>query len=174
MNKEISLEKAGRFFFFSIIQTILHWSLPPVRVWLLRLLGATVGKDCVVLDCSFSNAYHYGFRKLTIGDRCFIGDEVMIDLRGGVVMEDWVTVSNRVNLVTHMNVGYQGHPLQKTYPTKESPITLQRGCFIGTAATILSGVSVGRESVVGAGAVVTHSVLNNRVVVGVPAKRVRT
>ena len=170
MNKEIGWFKAFRFVWFSCIQTLLHWSLPPIRVILLRWFGASIGKDSVILNCSFYNAYHYGFSKLTIGNKCFIGDEVMLDLRGRTVLEDYVTLSNRVTLVTHLNVGYKDHPLQKRYPTRESHILFKRGCFVGTGAIILSGVTVGRESVVGAGAVVTKNVIDKKKVVGVPAK----
>jgi acetyltransferase-like isoleucine patch superfamily enzyme len=173
MNKEITWLKAIRFIWFSFIETLLHWSLPPVRVILLRLLGTAVGKNCVILNCSFFNAYHYGFSTLTIGNNCFIGDEVMFDLRGKATLEDFVTLSNRVSLVTHINVGYKDHPLQDRYPTKESPVHLRRGCYIGTGAIILPGVTVGRESVVGAGAVVTKNVPDKTLVVGVPAKVIK-
>ena len=162
-----------RFVWFSAVGTVLHLMLPPVRVAALRLLGAHVGKGCVILDCSFFNAYHYGFKTLTIGNHCFIGDEVMIDLRGETTIEDSATVSNRVSLVTHMNVGFPDHPLQRRYPTKESSILLKKCCYIGLGAIILPGVTVGEESVVGAGAVVTKNVPPGAVVVGVPAKVVK-
>jgi acetyltransferase-like isoleucine patch superfamily enzyme len=167
---DIPLIKMIRFAWFSLMGTMLHLMLPPVRVVALRALGAHIGKGCVILDCSFFNAYHYGFTTLTIGDHCFIGDEVMIDLRGKTVLEDMVTVSNRVSLVTHMNVGFPDHPLQHRYPTKESHIHLKKGCYIGLGAIILPGVTVGEESVVGAGAVVTHDIPKSNVAVGVPAK----
>lgn len=173
MNKEISLKKAVRFAWFSFINVLLHWSLPPVRSFLLRILGAEVGKDSVILDCAFSNAYHYGFSNLHIGNRCFIGDEVMIDLRGTTILEDSVTLSNRVCIVTHMNVGYTDHPLQKRYPTIEKTVRLKYGCYIGIAAIILPGVTIGKESVVGAGAVVTKDMPEKKLIVGVPAYVVR-
>jgi len=172
MNKEISFGKAIRFVFYSFMQTILHWSLPPVRVLLLRFLGARVGRECVILDCVFSNAYHYGFSRLTVGNRCFIGGEALLDLRGWITMEDYVTLSHRVSLVTHINVGFKDYPLQKRYPTKESPVMLKRGCYVGTGAIILPGVTIGKESVVGAGAVVTKDVPDKKLAVGVPAHTV--
>jgi len=170
MNREVMISKAIKFFWFSFMETLLHWSLPPVRVWLLRLLGATIGKGTIILNCMFYNAYHYGFSKLTVGDNCFIGDEVMIDLRGETVLEDYVTLSNRVSMVTHMNVGYIHHPLQKKFPTSESFIHFHYGCFVGTGAILLPGVIIGEQSVVGAGAVVTKNVSAKTIVVGVPAK----
>lgn len=171
--QSIGIGKAVRFVWYGWYSWLIHISLPPVRVWLMRLAGANIGADTVIFDVRFSNLYHYGFRRLSIGDRCFIGDDVMIDVRGGVGMEHDVTVSNRASIVTHINVGYADHPLQQSYPTKESSVMIRRGVYIGTGAIILPGVTIGEQSVVGAGAVVTKNVSKRTVVVGVPAKPMR-
>lgn len=171
--QSIGFMKAFRFVWFSIVTGILHGALPPVRTFLLRLAGATVGSDTVIFDVDFSNLYHYGFSRLTIGNRCFLGDGVMLDVKGGITLEDDVTISNRVTIVSHINVGYASHPLQVAYPTKEARVIIKRGAYVGTGAIILPGVVVGKESVVGAGAVVTKNVSEKTVVVGVPAKPVK-
>lgn len=171
--QSIGFGKALMFLWYGLYAWIIHLSLPPVRTILLRLAGARVGADTVIFDVRFANLYHYGFRKLVIGNRCFLGDEVMLDVRGGVTLEDEVTLSNRTNIVSHINVGYPDHPLQKIYPTKESPVVIKRGAYIGTGAIILPGVTIGRESVIGAGAVVTKSVSARVVVAGVPAHIIR-
>lgn len=162
--------KAIRFLWYGWYGFLLHVSLPPIRVWLLRMAGAHVGADTVIFDVNFANLYHYGFSKLRIGSRCFLGDQVMLDVRGGITLEDDVTVSNRSTIVSHINVGYTDHPLQSVYPTKETPVRLKLGSYIGTGAIILPGVTVGKSSIVGAGAVVTKDVPERTVVVGVPAR----
>lgn len=166
----IGFGKAFRFLWYAWYAWLIRVSLPPVRVWLLRLAGARVGRDTVIFDVRFANLYHYGFSRLVIGNRCFLGDEVMLDVRGGVILGDDVTLSNRVNIVSHINVGYPDHPLQTAYPTREAAVTVERGAYVGTAGTVLSGVTLGRGCVVGAGAVVTKDVAKDTVVVGVPAK----
>lgn len=166
----IGIKKAFSFLWYGWLSWLIHISLPPVRVWLLRMAGATIGSDTVIFDVQFANLYHYGFSRLSIGNRCFIGDQVLLDVRGGVTLSDDVTVSNRTNIVTHINVGYTDHPLQTMYPTKEEAVVLKRGVYIGTNATILPGVTIGEGSVVGAGSVVTKPVLPGTVVVGVPAR----
>lgn len=168
--KTIGIWKAMRFAWFTWVSWLIHISLPPFRTLLMRLAGARVGTDSVVFDIRFANLYHYGFSRLTIGNRCFLGDEVMLDVRGGVTLEDDVTLSNRVNIVSHINVGFPDHPLQKLYPTTESHVKIKRGAYIGTGAIILPGVTVGCESVVAAGAVVTKDVPNQKMVAGMPAK----
>jgi acetyltransferase-like isoleucine patch superfamily enzyme len=54
------------------------------------------------------------------------------------------------------------------------PIVIKRNAWIGAAVTILPGVTVGENSVVAAGAVVTKDVPANTVVAGVPAKVIKT
>lgn len=165
--------KAIKFVLFGVYAWLLHISLPPVRVWLLRLAGASIGRDTVIFDVQFVNVYHYGFSRLHIGNRCFLGDGVMLDVRGGVTLEDDVTISNRTNIVSHINVGFADHPLQETYPTRESPVLFKRGAYVGTGAIILPGITVGERSVVGAGAVVTKSVSSRTLVAGVPARVIK-
>jgi len=172
--KAIGLQKALRFVVFQFAQVMLHASIfPPLRSLLLRLFGAQIGKDTVIMDVSLSNMHHYGLRKFYISNRCFVGDEVMLDVRGGITLEDNVTLSNRCHIVTHINVGYDTHPLQMHYPVKESPVVVKQGAYIGSNALILPGVTIGRESVVGAGAVVTRNVEAHTVVAGVPARVIK-
>ncbi|MDB5112014.1 MAG: acetyltransferase, partial [Mucilaginibacter sp.] len=54
-----------------------------------------------------------------------------------------------------------------------SPIVVKRNAWIGAAATILPGVTIGENSVVAAGAVVTKDVPANTIVAGVPARAIK-
>lgn len=128
-----------------------------------------MGKDTVIMDVRFVNIHQHGFSRLSIGNRCFIGDEAMLDVRGGIRLEDDVTISNRASIVTHINVGFPDHPLQKMYPMKESHVLVKKGAYVATGVIVLPNVSIGKESVVAAGAVVTKSVSDHVLVAGVPA-----
>ena len=89
---------------------------------------------------------------------------------GGITIEDDVLIGPKVNLIT------ENHPLdpgdRKALLTK--PIIIKRNAWIGAGATILPGVTIGENSVVAAGAVVSRDVLPNVVVGGVPAKIIRS
>lgn len=53
------------------------------------------------------------------------------------------------------------------------PITLEDGVWIGGSAIILGGTTIGRNSIIGAGSVVTHDIPANVIAVGNPAKILR-
>jgi len=172
--KSIGVKKAFKFLLYSIVEIILHIIiLPQLRVLIMRVLGAEIGKDTIIGDVKFANLYHYGFLRIKIGNKCFIGDEVMLDARGGIELEDEVTISNRSVLVTHINVGYKDHPLQNIYPTKEEKVIIKKGCYIGTQALILPGITIGKFSVAAAGALVNKNVPTKTLVAGVPAKKIK-
>jgi len=172
---EIGWRKALRFGFFTLALVPYRLALfPPLRAGWLRLLGARIGRRTILHDVRFFNLYRRGFAGLTIGDDCFLGDECLLDLAEGIVLENQVTLAERVLILTHMNVGYADHPLQAHFPAQAAPVRLSRGVFVGANATLLAGVTVGPESFVAAGSVVTHDVAPETVVGGVPARVLRS
>src|SRR3989344_4499512 len=156
---EIGYKKAVRFILFTFFQLFLKLlPLPNLRKSALLSAGAKIGQDSIIMDVRFFNGHHSGLQGLDIGDECFIGDETMIDLYNQVILKDQVTIAQRVTILTHMNVGYKNHPLQKYFPAKSLPVLFQEGSVVGACATVLPGVTVGRWSMVAAGAVVTCDV----------------
>ena len=147
--------------------------VPPIRVLLVRLYGARIGKRVVLHNARFFNTYRRGFAGWSVGDECFIGDECLFDLADSIEMQDQVTLAERVVILTHTNVGYHDHPLQKHFPASVGPVVLEKGCFVGAQSVILPGVRVGRGSFVAAGAVVTEDVPEGVLVAGVPARVIR-
>lgn len=90
--------------------------------------------------------------------------------RGGITIEDHVLIAPKVNLVT------TNHPITPSQrrSTLSHPIVIKKGAWIGIGATILPGITVGENSIVTAGAVVTKDVAANTIVGGMPAKVIRT
>lgn len=109
-------------------------------------------------------------RNIKVGKNVFINHACTFMDRGGITIEDNTKIGPKVNLIT------SNHPLDPSHRREvmSSPIWIKRNVWIGAAATILSGVTIGENSVVAAAAVVTQDVPPNTVVAGVPAKVIRT
>jgi acetyltransferase-like isoleucine patch superfamily enzyme len=137
-----------------------------VRNQLSEIIGMEVDESTTVFP-----PFHTNFgRSIRLGKRVFINHACSFLDIGGITIEDDVMIGPRVNLTS------ENHPLdpsdRKTVLPK--PIVLKRNAWIGAGATILPGVTVGENSVVAAGAVVSRDVPPNTVVAGIPAKVVKT
>jgi acetyltransferase-like isoleucine patch superfamily enzyme len=171
---EIGLGRAARFGFFTLAMVPYRVALfPQLRSLWLRLLGARIGAGAILHDVRFFNLYRRGLGGLSVGRDCFLGDECLIDLAEAVVLEDQVTLAERVLVLTHTNVGYQDHPLQRRFPPTAAAVVVEAGSFVGAGVTLLPGVRVGRGSFVAAGSVVTEDVPPATLVGGVPARALR-
>lgn len=141
----------------------------------LRNCGARIGEDVrfrspLVIHNSDHREY---YKNLEVGPHGYFGRELFLDLQDRIVIEDHVTISHRVMILTHTDAGTS--PLRDTFvPTSNAPVVIRSGAYIGANVTILQGVEIGRSSIIGAGAVVTRSVPPESVVVGVPARVVKS
>lgn len=172
---EIGWGRAVRFGFYTLALIPYGLALvPQLRAPWLRLLGARLGRRVIVHDVRFFNLYRRGLAGLEVGDECFLGDECLLDLAEGIRLEPQVTLAERVLILTHTNVGYADHPLQRHFPASAAPVVVETGSFLGANVTILPGVRVGRGSFVAAGSVVKDDVPPGTLVGGVPARVLRT
>lgn len=113
------------------------------------------------------------YRNLSIGAGCYLGRDLFLDLEAEVTIEDNVTISHRVMILTHTDAG--NSPLRhETVVATSAPVTIRSGAYVGAGVTILQGVEIGACAVVGAGALVRNSVAANMIVAGVPARTIRT
>lgn len=110
-------------------------------------------------------------KEIRVGHKVFINQCCTIYDMGGVDIADLVMIGPNVNIIT---AGHPLEPAERRAYIEAKPIIIERNVWIATAATILGGVTIGENSVVGAGAVVTKDVPANSFVAGVPAKVVRS
>lgn len=137
-----------------------------VREIFSELTGRSVD-DQFTLIPPFYTAYGLDIR---VGRRVFINQCCTLYDMGGVQIADLVMIGPNVNIIT------TGHPLppsERRAYIEAKPIVIERNVWIATGATIIGGVTVGENSVVAAGAVVTRDVPPNSLVAGVPAKVIR-
>ena len=141
--------------------------LVKVREIFSELTGRKVD-DTFILIPPFYSAYGLDIR---VGHKVFINQCCTLYDMGGVDIADHVAIGVNVNIITS---GHPMEPSQRRAYIEGKPIVIEKNVWIATAATILGGVTVGENSVVGAGAVVTKDVPPNSFVAGVPAKVIRS
>ena len=106
--------------------------------------------------------------RVQIGKNVFVNGGSLFMGRGGITIEDDVRIAANVQLISNNHDPYEREILTC------KPVLIRRGAWIGAGATILPGVCVGKYAIVGAGAVVTKDVPDCAVVVGNPARVVKT
>jgi acetyltransferase-like isoleucine patch superfamily enzyme len=130
-------------------------------------------KDCILIDNAGGDQDATGdFSNLTIGNRCYVGKATFFDLPSRIILGDEVIVSAKVTFLTHSDCG--NRMMSKYYSRKTGDIVIGDGSWIGANAIIFPGVKLGKCCVVGAGSVVIKSFPDYSVVVGVPAKLIKT
>ncbi len=133
-------------------------------------LSEITGKDIDGSTTIFP-PFHTNFgRFITLGKNVFINHACSFLDMGGITIEDDVLIGPRVNLTS------ETHPLDPANrgTVIPKPIVIRRNAWIGAAATILPGVTIGENAIVAAGAVVSRDVPANAIVAGIPAKVVKT
>jgi len=132
-----------------------------VRIFLLRCLGAHIGKRV---------GFYRGFEvrspwKLNVGPNTLIGHDALLDSRRGLTIGSNVNISNQVMIWT-LHHDYNNEFFAET----GNPVIINDYAWICSRAVILPGVTIGKGAVVAAGAVVTKDVAPYTVVGGIPAK----
>ena len=97
------------------------------------------------------------------------------DRAGVPVSLDDITIGDGTFIGPNVNLITTGHGLDPSdrRTTISRPIVLGRNVWIGAAAIVLPGITIGDNSVIGAGAVVTHDVPAGAVAAGNPARVIR-
>ncbi|MEZ4684945.1 MAG: sugar O-acetyltransferase [Bacteroidia bacterium] len=137
-----------------------------IRNWLSQIIGRPVDESTTLFS-----PFHTNFGKhIQLGKRVFINHACSFLDLGGITIEDDVMIGPRVNIIS------EDHPVEpeNRKTLLPSAVLIRQNAWIGAGATILPGVTIGKNSVVAAGAVVTKDVPDNALVAGVPARLIKT
>ncbi len=128
------------------------------RIWAFAhiLPGAVIGSDCNICDHVFIE------NDVVLGDR--------VTVKSGVQLWDGVRLGNDVFVGPNATFSNDKFPRSRQRPAEFARTVVRDGASIGANATILPGLTVGLNAMVGAGAVVTKDVPANAVVYGNPAR----
>lgn len=128
------------------------------RIWqyVVILSGARIGADCNICShCFIEN-------DVVVGDR--------VTIKSGVQLWDGLRVGDDVFIGPNVTFTNDRFPRSRRRPDRFAETAIEAGASLGANATVLPGVRIGRNAMIGAGAVVTRSVPANAIAVGNPAR----
>lgn len=134
--------------------------------------GVTIGRNASIRPSSYYG--HQAGEGLTIGARSCVGALSWIGASGHVSIGVDVLMGPRVTILPENHVFDSLDLPIKSQGVERRRVVIEDDCWIGAGATILSGVRIGRGSIVAAGAVVARDVAPRSVVGGVPARLIKS
>ncbi len=129
------------------------------RIWQYSIIlkGAKIGTNC------------------NINAHCFIENNVIIGnnvtIKCGVQLWDGITIEDSVFIGPNVTFTNDKYPRSKVYPDEFLKTIVKKGASIGANATILSGIIIGENAMIGAGSVVTKDIPAGELWFGNPAKK---
>ncbi|WP_246285333.1 sugar O-acetyltransferase [Nguyenibacter vanlangensis] len=138
-----------------------------IRAVFSELIGTKVDESFLLIP----PFYTAGGNEIRVGRRVFVNQNCTFYDLGGLDIADDVMIGPNVSLIT---TGHPVEPAQRRTAIIGKPIVIEKNVWIAAGATIIGGVTVGENSVVAAGAVVTRDVPANTLVGGNPARVIRS
>ena len=137
-----------------------------------QMFGSIGDQVSIDIDfrCEYGKNIHIG-NKVIINMNCTFLDNGVINIGDNVMIAPDVriyTATHSVSLSERMPV--RSNSKASICDTIACPVTIESGVWIGGGAVILPGVTIGRNSVIGAGSVVTKSIPENSIAVGNPCR----
>ena len=138
------------------------------RAALLKEMFAAVGEGCWIEPPFHAN---WGGRNVTLGDFVYANFGLTL------VDDTYITVGDETMIGPNVVIATARHPLDPELRRRalqsNAPVRIGRNCWIGAGAILLPGVTVGDNTVIGAGSVVTRDLPANVLAVGNPCRVLR-
>lgn len=138
-----------------------------IRALFSELIGKKVDESFLLIP----PFYTAGGNEIRVGHNVFVNQNCTFYDLGGLDIADDVLIGPNVSIIT---TGHPLQPSQRRTATIGKPIVIERNVWIAAGSTIVGGVTVGENSVVAAGSVVTKDVPPNTLVGGNPARVIRS
>lgn len=134
-----------------------------------ELMSKLIGKSLDASFAMFPPFYTDCGKNIHIGKNVFINSGCHFQDQGGIYIGNGALIGHCVTLAT-LNHGFAPEDRQSLVP---SPIHIGNKVWIGANSTILPGISIGDNAIIGAGSVVTKNVPADTIVAGNPARIIK-
>ena len=142
------------------------YSVVRKRTQIINCTNVTIGEHCILQDFIYIRAGAHG--NISFGNHCMINSFCRFFGHGGIEVGEYCQFGSGVTITTTEH-NYSEKSLSETY----KKVIIGNRVWVGTNVTILPGVTIGNNTVVGAGSVVTKDLPPNSVAVGVPAQIIK-
>lgn len=145
--------------------------LPKIHIIrILKTFGAKIGENCdIETGIQFNNCMT--LNHLIIGTNCHVGKNCFFDLRDTISIGNNVVISMQNTFITHLDMNKS--ELRTIFPANSKAISVSDNVYIGARSIILDGVTIQRNSVIGAGSLVNRDVQPYSLNAGIPLKFIR-
>ena len=137
----------------------------------LRKYGATIGENAIIHSPLVIHNAGDSYANLILGNDVYFGRAVFLDLKDKITIGDRATLSMKVTLLTHTDVGESS--LKKSFPPSHSPVSIGCDTYLGANVTVLEGVRIGESAMIGACSLAKENVAPHTVAAGVPAGEIK-
>jgi maltose O-acetyltransferase len=163
----LTIQDILRIFWDIPINVIANSVITPraLRILLYRLFGMKVEAINISPKCYFKT------RHITIGRGTFINRACFFDNKAEIRIGNNCSIAMEVMFCTSTH--NFGPATQRAAEVIQAPIHIGNGCWIGTRAVILPGITIGDGCIIAAGSIVTNDCEPNGLYAGVPARRIK-
>lgn len=138
------------------------------REKMLKEMFAEIGENCYIEPPFHSN---WG------GKHCHFGDSVYANFNLTLVDDTHIYIGSNTMLGPNVTIATAGHPILPSLREKayqfNAPVHIGKNCWLGAGVIVLPGITIGDNSVIGAGSVVTKDIPENVIAVGNPCRILR-
>lgn len=144
---------------------VTHVPSHTIRLLVLRLAGAKIGNSTSV----FRGTTVLAADRLAIGDSVSIGFRCMLDARGGL------SIGSRTVLASDTQIITAAHEVNSpSFEAYMAPVSIGSYVWLASRVTVLPGVSIGDQAVVGACSLVRTDIKASEIAAGIPARMINT
>lgn len=168
--KNIFIKISSTFLCRKLFKFLENWGTKMLGVLSIIKLHVHIKKAHPTSSCRWSTMIKYG-ENISLGKNSRIGPKCVLGAKGGITIGENIVISREVQLETAGLDLTIGPPFTKHLA---KPIVIEDNCWLGSSVIVLGGVTIGQNSIIGAGAVISKNVPPNSIIVGASVRNLKS